>query len=113
MNPPRVLPLLFVALLLSGCDSLALGYVNKLHHRITIVEQGGRSQAHPIILKPGEIFTPGFGPTARSIDIIGRDGHIIAHYRIRDIPRIAAGGRFEYVVIDPNGAVMELKEHLE
>jgi hypothetical protein len=109
----KPLALLLMALALSGCDSLALGYVNKLQHRVTIVEQGGPGRAHPIDLKPGEILTPGFGPRAESIDIIGPGGQILAHYRTRDIPRIAAGGRFEYVVIQPNGAVMELKDHLE
>jgi hypothetical protein len=110
MNPPRAVAFLFVAFVLSSCDTLALGYVNKLQHRITIVEHG-RDLARPIVLKPGEIFTPGFGSTAESIDIIGRDGHVFAHYRTRDIPRTESRGSIHYVVIHPNAAVMELKEH--
>src|ERR1044072_5540814 len=87
MNPLRAVAFLLMAFALSGCASLALGYINKLQNRVTVVERGGRSRARPIELKPGEILTPGFGPRAERIDIIGRGGQILAHYRTRDIPR--------------------------
>jgi hypothetical protein len=102
---------LLLAAALSGCDSLALGYVNKLPHPITIVEHG-RDSAHPIHLKAGEIMPPGFGPTAESIDVLGRGGRLTAHYRTRDLPRSGRRGGIEYVVITARGAVMELKDRL-
>ena len=111
MKPPRAVAFLLMTFALSGCDTFSLGYVNKLHRPITIVEHG-RNSAHPINLGPGASYTPGFGPTAESIDIVGRDGQILAHYRTRDIPRTETRGSIEYVVIQPNGAVREFREHI-
>jgi hypothetical protein len=104
---------LLLAAALSGCDSLALGYVNKLPHPITIVEHGGRESDHAIHLKAGEIFPPGFGPMAKSIDVLGGGGRLVGHYRTRELPGSGRRGRVHYLVITPRGAVVELKDHLD
>jgi hypothetical protein len=111
MMPLRLIAILPATLLFAGCDPLALGYVNRLSHRVTVVERG-RALTAPLHLKAGESRAPGFGTTAESIDVLDTHGRLLAHYRIRDIPRAAGRGRIRYVVITPHGPEMELKEHL-
>jgi hypothetical protein len=98
--------------LLAGCDPLALGYVNRLPHSVTIVERGRELAAH-VRLSPGESRAPGFGSTAESIDVLDSHGRLRAHYPIRDIPRTSGRGSIRYVVITPHGPEMQFRDHLE
>jgi hypothetical protein len=107
---PRVL-VLVVCMLLAGCDTFGLGYVNKLRHPVRIVEHGSLV-AQPFTLQPGAVKEVGFGHVAESIDILRQDGQVLQHYRIRDLPRVGRGRAAEYVVIAPSRVVIEQKEHL-
>jgi len=101
---PRISTLVFVAAILSGCDPAGLGYVNRLSHPVTIVEDGSKRPAQTIRLTAGEIRQPTIGIVPHSIDLLDSRGQLIAHYRIRDIPREHPRGD-DYVVITPQGAV--------
>ena len=91
---------------LSGCDTLDFGYVNKRSHPITIVEHSW-DPPRPMTLEPGQILHPGFGHVAKSIDVLGKNRQLLAHYRIRDIPEIGPRHGLEYIVIDSKGAVID------
>jgi hypothetical protein len=98
--------------LLVGCDPLALGYVNRLPHSITIVERG-RDLVAPVRLSPGESRAPGLGATAESIDVLDSHGRLVAHYPTRDIPRARGRGSIRYVVITSHGPKIQFRDHLE
>src|SRR5437016_4453985 len=110
MKPLCAIASLLVLSLLSSCDTLDFGYVNKLHHSITIVEHSW-DPPRPVTLKPGAVDPPGFGHTPESIDVLRPDGQLLAHYRTRDIPRSGVRGGIGYVVITPAGPIIERKEH--
>ena len=99
-----------VPLFLAGCDTFGLGYENKLHQPVKIVEHG-YGVAVPFTLRPGAIKEVGFGRVAESIDIF-RDGQLLGHYRTRDLPRIGRGRTAEYVIITRERVVIEQKESL-
>ena len=107
---PRIF-VLFAGVLLTGCDTFGLGYVNKLRHPVKIVEHGSLV-AQPFTLRPGGVKEVGFGHVAESIDILLPDGQLLQHYRIRDLPRVGRGRAAEYVVIARSRVVIEQKEHL-
>ena len=86
------------AFLLSGCDTLAWGYVNKLDHPITVVEHGWDAP-RPLTLAPKQVVSPGFGHLPDSIDLLMPDGHVFAHYHRHEISRVGSRDGFEYVVI--------------
>jgi len=107
----RVILSLLLCILLCGCDTFGLGYVNELHRSIKIVEYGwGVAQA--FTLKPGEIKPVGFGHVADRIDVLRPDGQLLAHYCTREIPRIGASRGNKCVVLRSSGVVIELKQHL-
>jgi hypothetical protein len=106
--------LIFVAsIAFTGCgDELMLGYVNKLHQPVTIVERGW-DVGNPRQLKPGAVSPPSFGHMPSTIEIATADGKIIAHRRVSEIPRVGPRGGIRYVVISDADIVMELKNHFE
>lgn len=110
MKPLCTIASLLVLSLLSSCDTLDFGYVNKLHHPITIVEHSW-DPPRPMTLRPGEVAPPGFGHIPESIDVLRPNGQLLAHYRTREIPRTGPRGGIQYIVITPTGPMMELKEH--
>jgi len=107
---PRVAGLLIAMLILSGCDTLDFGYVNKLDRPITIVEHSGNAP-QPMHLKPGAVSAPGFGAIPHTIDVLQLDGHLLASYHTRDLPRSGPRGGVAYVVISKSGAVIERRDH--
>ena len=101
---PRVITLLSVAAILSGCDPSGLGYANRLSYPVTVVEDSSTSSFHNIRLASGETHDPEIGVVPRKIEIFDSHGHLVAHYRIRDIPRERGD---MYVVLTPQGAVFK------
>jgi hypothetical protein len=103
--PVAVAALFAIAQVLSGCDTIAQGYVNRLSRAVTIVEHPG-PKIHPFTLTPGQVSSPGFGRNPRTFDVIAPGGRLIATYRPSDL---AVSGRefYRYVVIDSRGAHIE------
>jgi hypothetical protein len=112
MQPVSKIMAFAASWLLASCDPLALGYVNRLPHSVTIVERG-RELAATVRLSSGESRAPGFGSTAESIDVVDSHGRLSAHYRTRDIPRAGGHGSVRYIVITPRGPEMQFRDHLE
>jgi hypothetical protein len=109
----RQLLTVIAGMTLCGCgDELMLGYVNKLHQPVTIVEHGW-DVGRPRELRPGQVSAPPFGHMPSTINVVAADGKVIAHRRVSDIPRVGARGGIRYVVISDTGVVMELKNHFE
>jgi hypothetical protein len=98
--------------LLSSCDTLDFGYVNKLSHPIIIVEHSW-DPPRPMTLQPGQIAPPGFGHIPETIDVLRSNGQLLASYRTRDIARTGPRSGISYVVIGPKGAVIERREHFD
>ena len=103
-----LLPLLALMVLLSGCDHIGPGYINKRASAVTIVEHGGSDRR--FTLAPSQQDPPGFGPEPRSIDIIGADPRHSEHYRLADIPRNFSAAAFRYIVINDTGVAFVSKE---
>jgi hypothetical protein len=98
-----------VTAMLSSCDPIGLGYANKLPYPVTVVEHGSKLAAPPIRLAAGETYQPTIGVTPDSIDVLDSRGHLMGHYRIRDILRQHARGD-GYVVITSSGPKLEFSD---
>jgi hypothetical protein len=95
------------ALVLSGCgETVSWGYRNKLDHAVTVVEHGWGG-ARRIVLAGHQTIPPGFGQLPNTIDLVAPDGHVFAHYRRSEIPRIGPEHILDYLVIAPNRVYVE------
>jgi hypothetical protein len=107
MKAQPFVTLLIAALSLSACDPLALGYLNRLPHSVTVVERGGKFVSAPIHLAAGERRQPAFGDIPETIELRDSADHVTARYRTSDIPRIRGAGDMNYVIITRSGLVKQ------
>jgi hypothetical protein len=95
------------ALVLSGCgETVSWGYRNKLDHAVAVVEHGWGG-ARRIALARHQTIPPGFGQLPNAIDLVAPDGHVFAHYRRSEIPRIGPEHILDYLVITPKSVYVE------
>ena len=101
---------LFVCLLalsFAGCDTIAWGYVNRLPHRVTVVQHFSDHDLRTP-LAPGERIDPGFGQN-RPFDLLDAHGVAFGHYRPSQL-RVLDRHAFSYIVIRRGEIVVEPKE---
>jgi hypothetical protein len=80
-----------------SCETVAWGYVNRLPHRITVVQRLNDHETIDTSLEPGECIDPSFGRN-HAFDLLAANRRILAHYNPSDL-RVTGRERFSYVVI--------------
>ncbi|MDQ3117705.1 MAG: hypothetical protein M3Q86_14035 [Verrucomicrobiota bacterium] len=96
-----------LALSLAGCDTIAWGFVNRLPHRVTVIQHFPDHDLRTP-LAPGERIDPGFGHN-RPFELLDAHGVAFAHYRPSQL-RVLDSHAFSYVVIRHGQILVEPKE---
>ncbi len=96
-----------LALSLAGCDTIAWGYVNRLPHRVTVVQHFPDHELRTS-LAPGERIDPGFGRN-RPFELLDFHGVSFAHYLPSQL-RVLDRHAFSYIVIRQGEILVEPKE---
>lgn len=91
----------------AGCDTIAWGYVNRLPHRVTVVQHFPDHDLRTP-LTPGGRIDPGFGPN-RPFELLDAQGVAFGSYRPSQL-RVVDRHALSYVVIRRGEIIVVPKE---